>query len=437
MPQLWLKFKDDNGEENRIALDRDVFTVGRHSENDLTITDSRLSRVHIRMERDGDDFLVSDSGSSNGTILNGEDLIGPAKLKDGDILNLGGGLEIQVELAGDAVAVGNATPETVSNVPEGPPGLSAASTAPPAVATASAANPNAIPTSFFIIAPLLGIFMLIFVGGLIYIFSGNSEEVVADNSDEFVYSTDKDDESPSKRNDSDSTPAVKSPVQSSSDGQSGNTTRNDLPAPVTQTPPQNLSETGRIEQNAAVFLRSIAQNDTKAFLTGEQASRANIKIKQFGRSAALADNINSAKKNAAQIRMLAASKNLKPQFLAVAAIAKLGNGRGDVIQTAQSIAEVFSKLSAHIGTEMADDSLLMVAAYNQGAAGDVMKMRNMLQDLANRSPDSARAIRTIWFLEKNSKITQDEFENALNFLAVGTITQNPKEFGVNAEALKL
>jgi hypothetical protein len=64
-------------------------------------------------------------------------------------------------------------------------------------------------------------------------------------------------------------------------------------------------------------------------------------------------------------------------------------------------------------------------------------MRNMLQDLATKSPESSRAIRTIWFLEKQGKITPAEFEFALRFLAIGTITQNPKDFGVNAEALAL
>jgi hypothetical protein len=151
----------------------------------------------------------------------------------------------------------------------------------------------------------------------------------------------------------------------------------------------------------------------------------------------LAENINAARKSAAQIKSLAASKNLKPQFLAVAAITKLGNTRGDIVKTAESIADVYDKLAVQIGNEFGEDTLLMVAAYDQGAAGDTMKMRNMLQDLAAKSPEGARTIRTIWFLEKNGKITQGEFERALNFLAIGTITQNPKDFGVNAEALIL
>jgi hypothetical protein len=101
------------------------------------------------------------------------------------------------------------------------------------------------------------------------------------------------------------------------------------------------------------------------------------------------------------------------------------------------MADTLDKLATQIGSELANDSLLMIAAYDQGAGGDFMKMRNMLQDLATKSPDSARTIRTIWFLHKNSKITDAEYDFALNFLAIGTITQNPKDFGVNAEALTL
>jgi len=184
-------------------------------------------------------------------------------------------------------------------------------------------------------------------------------------------------------------------------------------------------------------LRRIAQNDPHAFLTGEQAQRITPKVKQLSGSSALADNLNSARKNASQIKSLAQSKNIKPQFLAIAAVAKLGSSRGDVLQTAQGMADVLDKLSVQLGNEFGEDALLIIAAYGQGSSGDFMRMRNMLQDLANKFPESSRAIRTIWFLQKNGKITQAEFENALNFLAIGAISQNPKDFGVNAEALAL
>jgi len=221
------------------------------------------------------------------------------------------------------------------------------------------------------------------------------------------------------------------------DTQAADDTSNGSTDTAANAPPANLSETAKVEENGAAFLRRIAQNNPKAFLTTEQAKRVNSKVKQFSGSSAVADNINSARKNANEIKSLAIKKNLKPQLLAVAAIAKLGSSRGDVLATAQSMADVLDKLSVSIGNELADECLLTIAAYDQGAAGETLKMRDMLQKLANETSESSRTIRSIWFLQKTGKITQAEFDRALTFLAVGIIAQNPKEFGVNAEALDL
>ncbi len=436
MRQLWLKFKDENSDEQRIAVEVELFTVGRHSANDLTVSDSRLSREHIRIECVDGEFYVSDSGSSNGTDLNEIKLNGQAKLRDGDLLNLGGGLRITIEIEEMAGESDAAPPETAAEMSGQPPVASPPAYTPAASATAS----EGIPTSFFIIAPLLGLLVLVVIGGLIFVFSkGDNTPEVVDTSDDY-YSTGSDDEKPSKNDDDEQpvkpvksstplttgTPAYSGPIPTSS------------PVPIgTDQPTTNLGETAKVEQNGALFLRRIAHNDPKAFLTGDQAQKVNAKVKQIGKSGSLAENINAARKNAAQIKSLAASKNLKPQFLAVAAITKLGSGRGDIMQAAESVADVYDKLSTQIGSEFGEDSLLMVAAFDQGVAGDTMKMRNMLQDLATKSTEGARTIRTIWFLQKNGKISQSEFDRALNFLAIGTITQNPKEFGVKAEALML
>ncbi len=427
MTELWLKYKDPTGEEKSVAVDGAIFTIGRHSESSLCIPDSRLSREHLRIERDGEDFVVSDSGSSNGTKLNDKGLTDAAVLRKGDVLNLGG-VEINIS---DGMDDADVPPIAEAEAPQ----PNTASALPPAVAVVPAGG-SSIPVSFFIIAPVLGIIMLVMVGGLIFFFTrGGTPADRADSDDEFVYSA-NDDDKPKKAGDDD--PVKKSPTPGMSSTPVLSGPSNDLPTEINSQPPtgQNLTDTGKIEQNGAAFLRKIAQNDPKAFLTGEQAARVNAKLKNLGKSA-LADNINSARKNAAQIKSLAEAKNMKPQFLAVAAITKLGNSRGDIVQTAAGIAEVYDKLGTHIGNEFAEDSLLMVAAYDQGAAGDTMKLRNMLQDLANKTQESTRTIRTIWFLEKNNKITSAEFDRALNFLAIGTVTQNPKEFGVNAEALNL
>src|SRR5262249_39056534 len=155
---------------------------------------------------------------------------------------------------------------------------------------------------------------------------------------------------------------------------------------VTQPSPSNLGENAKVEKSAAAFLRRIAKNDQTAFLTSDQSKKVSDKIKQISSSAALADNINSARKSASDISKLATKNSLTPQFLATAAIVKLGNSRGDVYQAANPMAAVFKKLQGSIGNELADDSLLMIAAYDQGEKGEFLRLRDMLQDLANKFP---------------------------------------------------
>jgi pSer/pThr/pTyr-binding forkhead associated (FHA) protein len=67
MTELWLKFKNGNGEEQRVRVEGEKFTVGRHSSSDLPIPNGKLSREHIKIDRFADIFVVSDCGSSNGT----------------------------------------------------------------------------------------------------------------------------------------------------------------------------------------------------------------------------------------------------------------------------------------------------------------------------------------------------------------------------------
>lgn len=449
MSKLWLVFVDEKGDEQRVEVDRTPFVIGRHSECGLTILDGRLSREHLRIELQADKFTVSDPGSSNGTTLNGKKVVDPAELKNEDVLDLGGAvmmtasIEAEVEDAAFAAEPDAPPAPDLPDTPDADPaGRSAAVVGPlsPAIGSVGADAPagGGIPTALFFIAPLIGLFVLAVVVGAVVLLGGGQQQIAASNGDDHYYSDDSD-PSPGKDDDDEPQPRkTATPGGSNTSSTDGPVATSSRSSDVNSTVPgPDTSETAVVERNGSVFIRQIALNDPRAFLTGEQASRVNSKIKQVGRSSALADNLSSARKNGAAIKALAEQTNLKPQFLAVAAITKLGGSRGDVLQAAKSVVSVYEQLRIQIGNENFDDALLMVAAYDQGSAGEAMKMRNMLQDLATKSSEGARTIRSIWFLEKNGKISAAEFDRALSFLAIGTIAQNPKDFGVNAEALKL
>jgi hypothetical protein len=64
-------------------------TIGRSSEADHQVLDDTVSRDHCQLVGDGDELVVIDRGSSNGTRVNGHDIAGELHLRDGDLLELG------------------------------------------------------------------------------------------------------------------------------------------------------------------------------------------------------------------------------------------------------------------------------------------------------------------------------------------------------------
>ena len=68
--------------------------IGRGQDQDIILADDRSSRSHVALEVRGDTAFVIDLGSSNGTFVNGELVMGELELREGDVL-LVGSTEIQ------------------------------------------------------------------------------------------------------------------------------------------------------------------------------------------------------------------------------------------------------------------------------------------------------------------------------------------------------
>jgi ABC-type multidrug transport system ATPase subunit/pSer/pThr/pTyr-binding forkhead associated (FHA) protein len=67
-----------------------VLTVGRAHDNDIVLNDVRVSRRHAKLARCADGWLLTDLGSRNGLVVNGEQTAGPVVVVDGDRLTFGG-----------------------------------------------------------------------------------------------------------------------------------------------------------------------------------------------------------------------------------------------------------------------------------------------------------------------------------------------------------
>ncbi len=423
MTELWLNFTDEFGDTKRVLVERKNFVVGRHSANELSVPNEKLSREHIKIERFSDIFVVSDCGSSNGTTLNRAKLTDPTALKNKDILNLGGGFEIEIEVVSDES--NNIYANDENEFDEKDAEMSVAESAPSS--SPSTPGGSTIPMSFFWLAPVFGVFVLMIVGGLFIVFSGKPKKDVVQSDDGFALTRTP------KENSTDETPTPK--PQSSPKTTNENTSKTQTPEPIDSLPKVS-GENDKLKQNSSQFLQRIALNDPKAYLEDKQIELVNSKIGQFKNSNALAENLKNVKKNASEFETLASSKNLKPQFLAIAALAKIGNSSGNPLEVAKTMLPVLGELKATLANNLADDNLLIIAGYERGAAGKPRALQSIIEALGKTTDNaSAREIRTIWFLKDKGKITDAEFEFALRFLAIGTISQNPSNFSVNAEAV--
>jgi len=72
-----------------LPLEKSEMHVGRDVTNDLVISDEKVSRRHARLYSEGDQYVVEDLGSTNGTFINGARLSGPHLLRVGEQVTFG------------------------------------------------------------------------------------------------------------------------------------------------------------------------------------------------------------------------------------------------------------------------------------------------------------------------------------------------------------
>jgi sigma-B regulation protein RsbU (phosphoserine phosphatase) len=87
MSELLINYPDRAPE--RLTLGRLRITIGRSARNDVCIPDPFASRVHAEVRREGDQYLIQDLGSANGTYYNGSRLEQVEPLTHGGRIQIG------------------------------------------------------------------------------------------------------------------------------------------------------------------------------------------------------------------------------------------------------------------------------------------------------------------------------------------------------------
>lgn len=154
MPNATLIIKQPGRAETSLDISGgEVVSIGRAPDNTISLEgDSNISRYHAEIELREADFWVVDLGSSNGSTVNSAPLEFESRLKDGDLIHLGGSTEIEFHQTQESYlteAPAASTGAGVSDVALDVPHVGVASALPAAAASSG-------PSPVLIIAAIAG-----------------------------------------------------------------------------------------------------------------------------------------------------------------------------------------------------------------------------------------------------------------------------------------
>ena len=116
----FLEFRDGTEHLQVLSLEagEDRLSIGRLAANEVALTwDGEVSRAHALLEQVGGAWTVEDRGSSNGTLVNAQRILGPHVLRDGDVIAVGRTRLIFHGAAGDTDALQRTAPALDRSAP--------------------------------------------------------------------------------------------------------------------------------------------------------------------------------------------------------------------------------------------------------------------------------------------------------------------------------
>jgi hypothetical protein len=90
VPQNVLIYRDKkNNKDLTFTLGAKDVSIGRSQDNDIVLTEGKISRRHAKVHHSDEGFVLSDLNSSNGTFVNGKRITRPVILKENDEIAIG------------------------------------------------------------------------------------------------------------------------------------------------------------------------------------------------------------------------------------------------------------------------------------------------------------------------------------------------------------
>lgn len=182
--------------------------------------------------------------------------------------------------------------------------------------------------------------------------------------------------------------------------------------------------------------------DNAPYISDAGINDVKRKVEEYRGSPDLRERLSLVKQGCAEISAEAERINLRPALLMYAALADSeGLSGSNPITAARRMSPRLLSLRATFGTETANSSLLLIAAYPYPFNPPIGSQTRTPHPLASklveiggrRSTVETSEARTVWFLREKNAITDEAYQFVIRLLAIGVIAQNPSQYGIDAE----
>jgi pSer/pThr/pTyr-binding forkhead associated (FHA) protein len=184
--------------------------------------------------------------------------------------------------------------------------------------------------------------------------------------------------------------------------------------------------------------------DSAPYISDAGIEDVKRRVEEYRGSSELRERLRAAKDACPEITADADRISVRPALVMYAALADSeGQSGNSPINAARRMTPRLLSLRATFGTETANSSLLLIAAYPYPFNPQIGTQTRTPHPLAaklvevggRRSTVETSEARTVWFLREKNAITDEAYDFVIRFLAIGVIAQNPKRYGIDADPL--
>ena len=218
-------------------------------------------------------------------------------------------------------------------------------------------------------------------------------------------------------------------------------TPNVQPTPIDVPPEKSENQSDQIPKAVKRVMAKLS-NDNAPYISEAGLNDVKRKVEEYRGSPDLRERLRAVKQGCPEISSEAQRISLRPALVMYAALADSeGQFGSNPITAARRMTPRLLSLRATFGTETANSSLLLIAAYPYPFNPPIGSQTRTPHPLAaklvevggRRSTVDTSEARSVWFLREKNAITEEAYALVIRLLAIGVIAQNPQQYGIDAD----